>query len=230
VASPYLSHLIQSRGIRRAAVDDFSIDDNRDMGRLGPDPRKFVAGNIWLISDEEIKQSVRIAMNARPPGATEQILYLVVVSQDPIPIVVEQQNASGYHNTFQENGSNVFYGVLLNQSAISADDAWNYLPGVFAHELVEACTDPDVRTGFIVAPIGEICDTDRAEVPAQLPGFEHQIKLALYWSELVRDFVAPTSYSLLVALGKRLTESVPSVKSLIQGGSIRNFILAGFNA
>jgi hypothetical protein len=101
---------------------------------------------------------------------------------------------------------------------------------VFAHELVEACTDPDVRTGFIVAPIGEICDTDRAEVPAQLPGFEHQIKLALYWSELVRDFVAPTSYSLRVALGKRLTESVPSVKPLIQGGSIRNFILAGFTA
>jgi hypothetical protein len=94
LASPYLSHLVQYRGIRRAEIV-FAIEDTRDLGKLGPDPRKFVAGNIWLIADEEIKNVSRVALRARPPEDNEEVFYLAVVSQDPIPIVVEQVNASG---------------------------------------------------------------------------------------------------------------------------------------
>jgi hypothetical protein len=229
VASPYLSHLVQYRGIRRAEILGVSIEDTRNLGRLGPDPRKFVAGDIWLLSDEDIKQAARTAMKVRPPEGDERVFYLVVVSQDPIPIVVERKDDSGFHNTFEEDGRAVFYGVLLHQAASTADESWKYLPGVFTHELVEASTDPDLRSGFIVNPIGEICDTAFEPIPVRVPGFEHEITLSLYWSELVRAFVAPTSYSLRIALGKRSTDAVANVKSLIQGNSVRNFIMAGLN-
>jgi hypothetical protein len=93
---------------------------------------------------------------------------------------------------------------------------------------VEACTDPDVKSGFVLNTVGELCDVDDERV-VQLPGFEREVSLALYWSELEREFVAPTTYSLRVALGKRMTEAVPSVKGLIGGKTIRDFILDGCN-
>jgi len=195
---------------------------------LGPDPRKFVAGNIWLLNDEDIRNVTRIAMGARPPNVGEDVIYLSVVSQDPIPIVVEELNASGYHNTFDEGGRTITYGVLLNQSANPVAETWRYLPGVFSHELVEACTDPDVKSGFIVNTIGEICDIDDTRV-VHLRGLEHEVTLAAYWSDLERAYVAPTTYSLRVALGKKLTDSVPGVRAFIDRSSVRAFILAGCN-
>jgi hypothetical protein len=227
LGSPYLSRLVQYRGIRRAEIV-FAVEDTRNLGKLGPDPRKFVAGNIWLIADEEIKNVARVALRARPPENNEEVFYLTVVSQNPIPIVVEQVDASGYHDKFDEDGRTIFYGVLLHQSASTVEESWHYLPSVFSHEVVEACTDPDVKSGFILNTVGELCDMDEDRV-VQLPGLEHEIKLAVYWSELERAAVAPTTYSLRVALGKRLTEAIPSVRAAIQGVSVRNAILAGCN-
>ena len=63
---------------------------------------------------------------------------------------------------------------------------------------------------------------DRA---VQLPGFEHEVKLSVYWSELERAAVAPTTYSLRVALGKRSTEAIPGVQAAIQRTSVREGIL-----
>jgi hypothetical protein len=228
LASPYLSHLVQYRGIRRAKIV-FAGEDTSNLGNLGPDPRKFVAGNIWLIADEEIKNVARVALRARPPEDNEEVFYLVVVSQNPIPIVVEQVSASGYHDKFDEDGRTVFYGVLLHQSASTAAESWHYLPSVFSHELVEACTDPDIRSGFILNTVGELCDMDEDQV-VQLPGLEHEVRLSLYWSELERAAVAPTTYSLRVAIGKRSTEAIPSVRAAIQGASVLNAILAGCNS
>ena len=227
LASPYLSHLVQYRGIRRAEIV-LTIEDTRNLGTLGPDPRKFVAGDIWLVRDEDIKNVARVALRTRPPENNEEVFYLTVVSQDPIPIVVEKVNASGYHDTFDENGRTVLYGVLLHQSASRLDEAWHYLPSVFTHELVEACTDPDVKSGFILNTVGELCDMNEERV-VELPGLEHEIKLSVYWSELERKPVAPTTYSLRVALGKRPSDSIPSTKALIQQSSVRDFILAGCN-
>ncbi len=229
LASPYLSHLVQYRGIRRAEIV-LTIEDQTDLGKLGPDPRKLVAGNIWLLTDEDIRNVTRVALGARPPNPGEEVFYLSVVSQNPIPIVVDHNhiNDSGYHDKFDDGGRTITYGLLLNQSANTVPETWQYLPGVFSHELVEACTDPDVKSGFIVNTIGEICDINDTRA-VQLPNLEHEVTLAAYWSELERAYVAPTAYSLRVALGKKLTESVPSVKALINGSSVRAFIMAGCN-
>jgi len=225
LASPYLSHLVQYRGVRRAEIV-LTMEDTHDLGRLGPDPRKFVGGNIWLIADEEIRNVARTAARVRPAEQNEAVIYLAVVSQDPIPIVVEQKDASGYHDTFREGERTITYGVLLHQSASTAEDSWRYLPSIFSHELVEACTDPDVKSGFIVSPVGEICDMNEDQV-VQLPGLPHEVKLSVYWSELERATVAPTTYSLRVALGKKASDDIPRVNALIGGQSVRSFILAG---
>jgi hypothetical protein len=119
--------------------------------------------------------------------------------------------------------------VLLHQSASTVEESWHYLPRIFTHELVEACTDPDVKSGFILNTGGELCDMNE-ERDVQLPGLEHEIRLAVYWSELERAAVAPTIYSLRVALGKRATETIPSVRAAIQRTSVRDAILAGCNA
>lgn len=100
--------------------------------------------------------------------------------------------------------------------------------GDFTHELVEACTDPDTSSGFRLNDGNELCDVGK-EHTVRLPGLKHEVNLALYWSELKRDYVAPTTYSLRVALGKRASDSVRSVGSLIQGASIRDFVLRGCN-
>jgi hypothetical protein len=226
LASPYLSHLVQYRGIRRAEIVS-SIEDTSNLGKLGPDPRKLVTGDIWLIADEDIRNVARAALKARPPEDNEEVFYLAVVSQDPIPIVVEQVKASGYHGTFDEDGRTVTYGVLLHQSASTVEESWQYLPRVFSHELVEACTDPDASSGFILNTVGEICDMNDTR-PLRLPGLEHEITLAVYWSELERSVVAPTAYSLRVSLGKRPNEAIPSLRA-IQVTSVRDAILARCN-
>lgn len=213
LSSPYLSHLVQYRNIRRAEII-FTIEDDRNLGKLGPDPREFVAGKIWLIADEEIKNVTRVALRARPPEDHEEILYLAVVSQDPIPIVVEYPDTSGYHDTFDEDGTTVFYGVLLHQAASTVTESWHYLPGIFSHELVEACTDPDVKTGFSLSNVGELCDMNK-DLVVRLPGLDHEIKLSVYWSELVRAAVAPTTYSLRIALGINASVEVPNVWAVI---------------
>jgi len=226
--SPYLSHLVQYRGIRRAEIV-FSTEDTSNIGTLGPDPRHFVAGNIWLVPDEDIRNVVRDAVRVRPPQDNEEVFYLVVISQDPIPIVPEVSDASGYHNTFEENGRTIVFGVLLNQSANSAEKTWHYLPGIFSHELVEACTDPNVTSGYRFEDGNEICDLDE-DRPVELLGLGREVTLAAYWSDLEEAAVVPTTYSLRVALGKRSTEVIPSVRAAIQGTSVRNTILAGCNS
>jgi hypothetical protein len=227
-----MSRLVQYRGIRRAVIV-FADLDTGNLGKLGPDPRGYASGNIWILADEDVREVARGAMKARPPKPNENVLYLTIVSQDPIPIVAEQLAASGYHYEFEENGTAVRYGVLLNQSAISAEQTWDYLPGVFSHELVESCTDPDTRTGFFLNRIVdtiEICDINDTR-SVQLPNFEKEVKLAAYWSGLEDIPVVPTTYSLRVALGKRPDDAVASIKAALGGNSsIRSFILAGCNS
>jgi hypothetical protein len=230
VASPYLSSLVQYRGVRRTKIIDFQLDPT-DMGALGPDPRKFVAGNVFLIPDADIQKVVVDMANSQPQPLQDDknFIFMVVISQDPIPIVPEQSNASGYHQSFiTDDKRTLHYAVLLNQSSNELDHTWHYLPGVFSHELVESCTDPDPPGGFLFQDGDEICDlNDQRHV--NLIGLDHEVDLAAYQSQLEQKAVVPTAYSLRIALGKRPTDIVPSVKALINQKSMLAAILARCN-
>jgi hypothetical protein len=125
--------------------------------------------------------------------------------------------------------------VLLHIASSTVEHSFHYLPGVFSHETVEACTDPDVTSGVSLENIdgtnksGEICDMDRVQ-SVRLPGFDHDIDLSVYWSEVERQAVAPTSYSLRVAFGIGSTGELASVANAMKGKSVRDFIAAGFEA
>jgi hypothetical protein len=227
LASPYLSSLVQYRGVRRTRMQGFQTDAT-NIGNLGPDPRHFVGGDIWLVKDADIRKIVIEMAKDRPPQEDDASLYMVAISQDPIPIVLEQLNASGYHDSFNDAGRTLHYAVLLNISSSDLDHTFHYLPGVFSHELAEACTDAEPATGFLFTDGDEICDLND-ERPVNLTGLDREVNLAAYWSDLEKMAVVPTAYSLRVALGKRPAEAVPSVRALIKQTSILAAILAGCN-
>src|SRR5258707_696136 len=131
VASPYLSRLVQYRGIRRPRVVD-TISDVTEIGHRGPDPRKFLTTEVLLIDKEGDKGIIQAVKDARKKGPHEPLggdaLYLVVVSGDPLPVFSqpEYNNAAGFHEQYQDDdGMTVTYGVILNWSKNTADNIWN---------------------------------------------------------------------------------------------------------
>jgi hypothetical protein len=82
----------------------------------------------------------------------------------------------GYHSSFLHGVTDVRYAVLADMGPGSAcfNDCWTGAPfsdltKTFAHELVEAITDPDIGTGWndlSKGEIGDICN----DLPVSLPG------------------------------------------------------------
>ena len=71
------------------------------------------------------------------------------------PVLSDHLDAGGFHKQFEHAGRTYAYGVVLNWSGNTADNIWQSsgsLPAVFAHELVEACSDPDGSTGYRLTP------------------------------------------------------------------------------
>lgn len=227
LASPYLSSLVRYRGVRRARLVQFESDPS-NMGHLGPDPRKFVSGNIWIVPDAEIQSVVVDMASERRPEDDSTSLFMVVISQDPVQVVPESPNANGYHQSFDSNGRTLHYAVVLHQSASTLDHSWHYIPGVFSHELVEACTDPEPPGGFLFQDGDEICDLND-ERHVNLTGLDHEIDLAAYQSQLENKAVVPTAYSLRIVMGLRPADSVSSVKPFVKNGSVSAAIFVRCN-
>jgi hypothetical protein len=227
IASPYMSSLVQYRGIRRAEIV-FSTTDLTNIGALGPDPRKFVPGNVWRIPDADIRSAVKDLARMRPAGEHEEVLYFVVINQSPIPIVLDELDASGYHSQFESDGRSITYAVALNIAGQTTDHTFRFLTGVFTHELVEACTDPDTTSGYRLDNGDELADlNDTREIT--LPGLDHAVELAAYWSELDQEAVVPTSLSFRIAAGLSRRDTLPSARAVLNGRTMRTFILQGFN-
>jgi hypothetical protein len=198
---------------------------------LGPDPRKFLPTDVWRVSDSDFQNAVKSAFAKHPPREGEDTYYMVLFSHDPLAVFSDEANlnAEGYHSQFDDNGRKITYGAVPNWSANTADNIWNSigsLPAVFAHEVVEACTDP--ANGFRLDNGEELADLNDAR-SVQLPGIPQKISLAAYWSELAGVAVVPTSYSLRIALGLRPSESLFFEGVQPRGSTVRNTILAKFN-
>jgi hypothetical protein len=224
LASPYTSRLVQYRGVRRPTRVDTRTDSG-GIGHLGPDPREFLTTQVLLIDTSEIVQAVKDARsNGQHEPLGDDALYLVVVSGDPLPIFSETRfnNAGGFHDTFQDNGNTVKYGVVLNWSKNTLANIWNSqmcLPAVLSHEMVEALTDPDTVTSFRLNNNEEIGDLNDVR-SVQLPGITQTIGLAAYWSDLETTAVMPTSYSFRVTFGLRPSESLGSLRNVVGGASV----------
>jgi hypothetical protein len=225
LASPYASRLVQYGSVRRPTLVD-TMTDTSLIGHLGADPRGFLTTQVLLIDTTETIQAV---INARKNGGSKPVvddaLYLVIVSGDPQPIFSEPRlnNDGGFHEQFLDaDGTTVRYGVVLNWSKNTLANIWNSgmcLPGTLTHEMVEASTDPDARTGYRLDNGDEIGDLNDVRA-VQLPGITQTIGVAAYWSDLEGAGVAPTSYSFRVTFGLRASDTLPSVKKVIGGTSV----------
>jgi hypothetical protein len=233
IASPYTSHMKQYRDIRRPQITD-ALVDTQDVGGLGPDPRGFIKDkDVWVVSDADMQGVVRSAMQRRPPQDGEQTYYMVIFSNFVIPVLSDKNllNAEGYHGHFDDRSRMIVYGVVLNNASRTLDDIWaspGSLPAVFAHEVVEACTDPGPTTAFILDDNEELADLSDTRV-VRLSSVQQDITLAAYWSQLLGSAVVPTSYSLRVFLG--LSSATPGFLSaaLPRGHGARSAVLSAFN-
>lgn len=230
LASPYPSHMLQYRDIRRPQIVDFIVD-TADFGSAGPDPRGFIKGaDVWRVSDADIQAAVRAAIGRHPPRDGEATFYMVLFSKDPLPVYSDANllNAEGYHAQFSNDGKTITYGTLLNWAGNTPANVWNSigsLPAVFVHEVVEACTDP--ANGFRLDNGDELADLADAR-SVRLPGIVQDVSLAAYWSELFGEAVVPTAYSLRVAFGVPRSQSF-HLEGQPRGGGLRTAILAKFN-
>jgi hypothetical protein len=224
--SPYASELVQYRSIRRPTLAETHMDTN-PIGHLGPDPRGFLTTQVRLIDTSEIIGAVK---SARQLGVMEPIgdtaLYLVIVFADPQPVFSQTNlnNAFGFHDHFTDDGGKeVRYGCVLAWTGSPVDSLWNSrgcIPAVLAHEMVEACSDPDTTSGFRLDNGDEIGDiNDVREV--QLPGIPQKLGLAAYWSDLRGSGVVPSAYSLRITLGLHPTDKLPSLATAVGRGSLQ---------
>ncbi len=229
--SPYVSELVQYRGIRRPALVETHMDTN-PIGHLGPDPRGFLTTQVRLIDTSEIIDAVK---SARKLGEMEPIgdaaLYLVIVFADPLPVFSQANliNAFGFHDHFSDDaGKDVRYGCALAWTGSPVASLWNSsggIPAVLSHEMVEACSDPDTSSGFRLDNGQEIGDINDVR-GIQLPGISQTLGLAAYWSDLRGSGVVPSSYSVRITLGLRPSDRLPSLLAIVGPGSLQAAMLA----
>jgi hypothetical protein len=226
LATPYMSYLAQY-GIRRAEIVG-TITGPTSLGKLASDPRLDLP-QVQLISDKDITDALGAEADAHPRPAGEETLYMAVISHQTQPVFSDHLDAAGFHLQFEHAGRTYAYGAVPNWSGNTADNIWQStgsLPATFAHELVEACSDPDGSTGYQLTPSQNAADPAENELSdyagtavLRLPGMTRDILLEGYWSNVHDAWVVPTGYSLRAALGQQAPQPVPNVKAALGGAS-----------
>lgn len=234
LATPYLSYLTQYDGIRRAEIVATATGPG-SVGKLAPDPRGYLP-QVQLISDQDITDALAAEADAHPRPAGEETLYMAIISHQTLPVLSDHPDAGGFHIQFAHAGRTYAYGVVLNWSGNTAANIWESsgsLPATFAHEVVEACTDPDGSTGYRLTPSQNAADAGENELSdfagqavLRLPGMTRDVQLEGYWSNVHNTWVVPTGYSLRAALRQQTPQHVPNVKVALGAGSVRSAVRA----
>ena len=186
VTGPYMNELAQYRGVGQGSVIFSEIFD-------GSDPV-----NGYTDSDVVTMLKGRFANNASmpQPAAGHSRFYAVIVPQG---INNSLTQFAGQHQSFAYNGATAYYAWVDNTGSLTGH---NCVTKVFSHELVEACTNPDVDTsnnsilvqgtnsdGSAVKndEIGDTCNNQFATV--DMNGITCSVQS--YWSKSANTCVLP---------------------------------------
>jgi len=153
---------------RPAGRDCVRHRNTRDLGELGPDPRKFVTGNIWLVPTKTLERR-QVALRARLREQRRGVL-LAVVSQDPSDRL-RSKSTPRIPQTFDETDHRQVR-VLLHQSASKVEDSWHYLPmfsPTSSWKPVRTRTSGQVHSEYV----GELCDMNANA--GSVAGLEHEV-------------------------------------------------------
>jgi hypothetical protein len=126
------------------------------------------------------------------PIAGHDRFYAVIT---PTGINNSISQAAGQHQSFPYKGVTGYYSWVDNSGSLTGH---NCVTKVFSHELVEACTNPNVDTlnnGILVEGIGvtddEIGDTHNDEfTTADMNGIQCSVRS--YWSKVDNQCILPT--------------------------------------
>lgn len=129
LTGPYLGGLSQYRGVGQARLIYSEINDSSDPADLYTD-----ADVVAMLKD-------RLQNTSMPaPAAGHNRFYAVIV---PVGIRNSLTQFAGQHQSFSFNGVTGWYAWVDNTGSLTGH---NCVTKVFSHELVEACTNPNVDT------------------------------------------------------------------------------------
>jgi hypothetical protein len=159
VSGPYMDGLAQYRGIQPGVVAGSTLV----ASAVGNSPASPSAG----ITDNDIQNllSNLIYRGMAPSPSDSELLYVVMlppgVSSTQDPTAIGKHGHYTYY-AFPFYWANVRWGWIMNFGTLDG------VTEVFSHELAEACTDPDVGSGFVVTAgctggfssceIGDVCE------------------------------------------------------------------------
>ena len=162
------------------------------------------------------------------PSIDPDLLYIVISTVSAVCRETADGEAAGFHDKFDHNGARFHYAWVSNSGSLTSG---NMIPHTFVHEVVEACSDPDldsfhVSDGF---EIGDECAGGFVIMPKiRTPNAPDGIVIQPYFSDLDNGCVLPTEYSLKfwakatqANLGGGLRQFLP------QGGSVRALLACG---
>lgn len=186
VTGPYMSGLGQYRGVGQGSVIYSEIFD-------GTSP-----ANGYTDADVVAMLKARFANNSSmpQPAAGHNRFYAVIAPQG---VSNSNSGLAGQHQSLTYNGNTAYYAWVDNTGSLTGHDC---VTKVFSHELVEACTNPDVDTsnnsilvqgtkpdGTTVTndEIGDTCNNDFATV--DMNGVTCSVQS--YWSKSDNTCILP---------------------------------------
>ena len=189
LTGPYMGALRQYRGVGQGTLIFTDHNDSTDPADL--------------YTDDDVKTMLksRLDNTAMPaPASGHNRFYAVIVPPGIRNKLTTTNNFVGQHQSFTYNSVTGYYAWIDNTGSLTGH---NCVTKVFSHELVEACTNPDVDTsnnsilvdgtksdGSTVTndEIGDTCNNQFATVDVN--GVECSVQA--YWSKTDNACILPT--------------------------------------
>src|SRR5690349_15316432 len=132
LTGPFMRALGQYRGVAQGTLIYNEINSDSSPADLYTD-----ADVVTMLTD-------RIQNHGMPaPTAGHERLYVVIAPQGIRNALTQSDNLVGQHQSFTVNGVTGYYAWVDNTGSLTGHNASTK---VFSHELVEACTNPNVDT------------------------------------------------------------------------------------
>jgi hypothetical protein len=224
LATPYMAKMAQYNRICNASIVRVLLDTSQEF------PEQINNTPGFHQSELEAMIAGHIDDGSLPgPNSGGDPFYMVVSELSVVCIETAPQGAAGFHTSFVHGGATVHYAWVSDSGSLTSG---NPIPKTFVHELMEACSDPELdsfKRGSDGQEIGDICNANLLPMPnitsANAPA---GIQVQNYFSDLDNACVLPTSYSLKWWGQATGTDLSHGLKALFpQGGSIRSLIACG---
>jgi len=180
VTGPYMSQLRQYRGVGQGSVIYTEINDATSPANNYTD-----ADVVAMLTD-------RIKNHGMPAPISGHNRFYAVIA--PVGISNSLTQFAGQHQSFKVDGVTGYYAWVDNTGSLTGH---NCTTKVFSHELVEACTNPDVDTsnnsilvngtGVSNDEIGDTCNNQFTTV--DMNGVNCSVQA--YWSNAANICVLP---------------------------------------